>query len=873
MASTRGGGTPTSVGAHLLPAAWLTLDENDNDPTTFLRYVIAALRTVAPEACRDTLALLHSPQRPPHTLLLTTLINDLVLLPQRLILVLDDYAVIRNPMVVEVVTKVVRGFLPQLHLLILTREVGDLPLTYLRVYDAVIEIRSHDLRFSRAETAAYLHRALLEPLADGQVDMLEKQMEGWVAGLKMAVLLQHSGRIAASALHGGTAQQTTVRDFLAAEVLERQPPAVQTFLLKSAVADQFCAALCQALVEPGQREENSKWDARACIQWLVRSDLFVVSLSPQGDWYRYHPLFLSMLRDRGAAALTPAGVQELHRRAAGWYAEQGLIDEAIQHALAANDLPLASAIMWRALPTVLNHEDRPTLERWLGLLPEDFVQVRPELLLIRAWSLQFRWQLPLLAETVRQIELLLEDKNGAGQAASQGEISPDVAAQVAIFCGQAAFLANRPQQAIDALQRARELLLPSATYLRGGTMLYLGISLQASGQFAEAERLLLAHHELCLCKCDGFALRLCLSLCFCYSSQGRLEPARQIAHDMLVQAQNSELPTLQSWAHYFLGWVHYQWNDLTAAQTHFDAVLARRYLANMAVIRAGMSQLALLHDVRGSRHEAWQILDLLTEIDLEHYGREDDATRAMRAWLALRMGDSEAAGQWATAFTTPPANAPLLWLANPHVIKVRILLACGGEADLKAAASLLNELLAIAIATFNIRAEIELLALQAAVLHASGRYDAAVASLRQAVAMAQPGGFVRVFVDTGPQLRAILLRLSQYGLAVRHLLGAFAPNSEPAPAASLHTQGAAHSRSEHTGDDTTARLLVPLTAREMDVLTLLREPLSTKEIARRLGITHATLKRHTINLYGKLSVNTRWDAVTSGERLGYLEPN
>jgi LuxR family maltose regulon positive regulatory protein len=578
-----------------------------------------------------------------------------------------------------------------------------------------------------------------------------------------------------------------------------------------------------------------------------------------------------MLRARVALTFSEGEVQELHRRAAGWYEDQGLSEEAIQHALAAGDILLASAIMWRALPAVLNHEDRPTLERWLGMLPEEFVQAQAELLLIRAWALLFRWQLRPLADAVRQIQLLLEDGAGRGQGAVPTAIPPAIAAQTAIFYGQAAYHANRSQQAIGLLQSALDLLPPTAAYLRGGAVLYLGVSLQASGNFAAAERLLLEQHALYPHKRDGFALRLCLSLCFCYQAEGRLEQIRQVALDMLAQAQDSGLATLQCWAHYFLGLVHYQWNDLTAAQTHFDAVMARRYLANMAAVRAGMSHLALLHQVRGSSDEARRVLEVMAAIDLEHQGREDETTHAMRAWLADLRGDREAAERWANAFTAPPPDAPLLWLANPHVIKARLLLAQGGEANLKEAAASLDKLLAIAAATYNVRAEIELLALRAAVLHGSGHYDAAVASLRRAVMLAQPGGFVRVFVDTGPQLRPLLVRLSQHGLAVRHLLGAFAPGPESTPAAVSPTHGAHNGRSEHTGGDHGAIPVESLTAREVDVLILLREPLSTREIARRLEITQATLKRHTINIYGKLGVNTRWDAVISGEELGYLQ--
>ena len=244
-------------------------------------------------------------------------------------------------------------------------------------------------------------------------------------------------------------------------------------------------------------------------------------------------------------------------------------------------------------------------------------------------------------------------------------------AQIAILHGQEAFYVNRPEQAAGMLQEALRLLSKSSTFLRGGAILYLGVSMQASGQYAAAERMLLEHHERYDDKRDGFALRVCLSLCFIYMAEGRLEQVRQVAYDMLSQAQPRGLATMQSWAHYFLGLVHYQWNDLEAAETHFTAVLDRRYEANMAVVRTGMHLLALVHQVRGHDDEAGRVLDLMCELDLDHQGREDTATRAMRAWLLLLQGDLAAAARWADAFTAPVPDQPIIWSANPYIIKAR----------------------------------------------------------------------------------------------------------------------------------------------------------------------------------------------------------
>ncbi len=265
-----------------------------------------------------------------------------------------------------------------------------------------------------------------------------------------------------------------------------------------------------------------------------------------------------------------------------------------------------------------------------------------------------------------------------------------------------------------------------------------------------------------------------------------------------------------------------------------------------------------------------RVLDLMYELDLDLQGREDVATRAVRAWLLLMQGDLAAAARWADAFAAPVPDQPLLWAVNPYIIKAHILLTRGSEADLVAACQVLSALHAIALRTHNIRAEIEILAMHALAVNLQGRYDQAQTLLRRAVTLAEPGGFVRVFVALGPQLKTMLLRLAQHGVPVRTITAAF-PHDLPHIGSGPNGAGAASSAPTSSAHDSFSDPIVALTAREIDVLALLREPLSTKEIARRLAISPATVKRHTINIYGKLGVSGRWDAVARAEELGHLQ--
>ncbi len=824
--------------------AWLTLDENDGDLIVFLRYFVAALRTVIGDACPETMALLQSPQQPRPGLLCATLINDLARLPTHVILVLDDYSAVRSVAVDGLLDELARNWPQPLHLILITRVNPGLPLPRLRARGMMTEIRSRHLRFSLAETTAYLERALPAPLDQTTTVALQEHCEGWIAGLKLAALSLRAPTSLPdlrSVVAGGAG---FVYEYLVDETLTNLSATLQEFLLKTSIVDPFCPSLCAALLG----DEATRQSAEICIHWLVRADLFITSLDSASEWFRFHHLFREMLSQRLNESLSPAQINELHRRAATWFAKHGLVDEALHHALAADDLELAALLMEEGLPAVLNREDRLTLERWLKLLPEDFVQRHPGLLMLKAWSLQFSWQLGAQARVINQIEALL-DQVDAGRRRL-------LTAQMGVLRGQAAFHGNQAQLAVTRLTEVLPHLPDNWVYARGGAMIYLGVSMHACGDSTAAERLLLTQYEQHEDKGNGFALRLQLSLCFNYAADGKWEQARQTAGEMLRQVKTRELATMQSWAHYFWGLAHFAWNELVAAESHFAEILDRRHTAIAIVVRDGMLQLAFLRHLAGKTAEAWKTVEMVAELDMEQMGREDDATRAMRARLFLMQGDVESAARWVDAFIADPPQQPLLWMTNPHLIRARILTGRQAEGDVETVQHLLSGLLAIAERTFNLRFIIETQALRALNLHLAGDESASQRALRQAVSLARMGGMVRPFVDLGPPMKEMLRRAAQQGADVRRLLAAF-PESQNVS----QTEVAERALQTHPSPSE------PLTRRELQVLTLMGEPLSLKEIAHRLGISYATVKRHTINIYGKLNVNTRWDAVAQGQAL------
>ena len=847
-----------------LPSAWLSLDENDNDLDLFLRYFIAALRTIFNQACELTLDLLQSRQQPPPALLHTTFCNELVALPGEAILVLDDYQFIHDEAVHQLLIELVRHWPNGLHLVLISRIDPPLPLARLRGQGILSEIRNQDLRFTPQETAAYMSQAQLPHLGYSDLHLLEERFEGWPAGLHLAALSLRSADSQESVLSALSSDNPNITGYLVEEVLTQQFSAIHSFLLQSSILDRFNASLCEAVID----EVDAAWNAAACLDWIENSDLFIIPLDDHRDWYRYHHLFQELLQQRLSAEMAPDQVNNLHRRASAWYVEQGMIDEGLHHALAAGDVDLAARQMNAGLSDLLNREDRPTLERWLSLMPEEMIQRRPELLMIRVWAYHFSWRLDLVGQVLQQLEELLDSVGGASLPANELQL---LRGQILLVKAQQAYFSNQSTQAIDLCRQVLMIFSLSWKFVRGGAIFYLGMSLQASGQRLAAERLLLAEFDSHDDKSDGYVLFLLLSLGFIYVHSGQLEQASQIGQLLLQGATRSKITIMKNWGDWFLALVFYQRNELDSAVQHFTQIIGNRFTAQITVYRDAIAGLALIHQIKGEYAEAWQMVASVSQFDLEQRGCEDYRTCSLRARLMLLQGDLEGAGNWLNTLSDLPPDQPLMWLEEPEVTRARILVARGAETGLRPALQILDALEEIADRTHNTRYKIELLVLRALALDAQGDsssdYSAADDVLKQALKLARPGGFLRVFVDLGQPMQKMLRRLAAQGHLVetiRRILSVF-PEVD-------NNLVSSESPLRHLLPDT-SNLVEPLTPRELEVLTLLREPFSIKEIALKLNTSYATARRHTINLYGKLGVHKRWDAVARAIKLGLLPPD
>jgi LuxR family maltose regulon positive regulatory protein len=845
-----------------LPSAWLSLDENDSDLIIFLRYFISALRTIFKDACTETLTLLLAQRQPPQAVINATFSNELEELPGEVILVLDDYHTIHNMEVHNLLRELTLHWPKSLHLVLISRISPPIQLDKYRAKGMINEIRTRDLRFTREETFTYISRSQFALMMQHVLPILEERFEGWPAGLHLATLSIRSATSQESVLRAISSENPNITGYLVDEVLTHQFPAVHSFLLKTSILNRFCASLCEAIIG----ESDTTWNVRACLDWIERSELFIVPLDDHREWYRYHHLFQELLQQRLITEMTPDQLTTLHRLASAWFEEHGLLDEALHHALAIGDLDLAARQIIAGLRDVINHEDRPTLERWLRLLPEEMIQGRPELLMLRAWSLQFAWRLSLQAQVIQRIEEMVD--SGDYKLPSENDLKI-LRGQILLPKAQQAYFSNQQTFSIDLCNQVLAMMPKAWTFVRGGAMIYLGMSMQANGQGQDAERLLLDAFETHSDKNDTYALFVLESLGFIYLNSGQLDKARQITQVLVQRSIHSGLALMKLWGYWILGVVCYHKNELEAAAQYFTQIFENRYIAQISPYRDAVAGLALLYQLKGESSEALQMVNSISQFDMDQSGSEDYRTRSLHARIMLLQGDLEGASNWLHTLPDQVPDQPFMWLEEPLVTRARILLARGGDSNQQLALETLDTLDEIADRTHNTRYKIEILAMRALVLDAQGKINEANSELKQAVDLALSGGFIRVFVDLGKPMQAILVRLSSkdhLAEMIHRILAAFPEADKELVSNEGSIQSVQHPSSGNIA------LPQPLTHRELEVLDLLRGPLSIKEIALKLNIKYSTAKRYTIGIYGKLGVNQRWNAVARAEELNILLP-
>jgi LuxR family maltose regulon positive regulatory protein len=865
ISASAGFGKTTLVGNWIagcgLPAAWLSLDEGDSDITRFLMYLVAALQRVSNNIGVDVLAALQSPQPPQSETILTALLNEIATVPDIFILIIDDYHVVDAKPVDEALAFLLEHMPPRMHLVIATREDPSLPLARLRARGQLTELRAADLRFTPGEAAEFLNQVMGLKLSAEEIAALESRTEGWIAGLQLAALSMQGREDIASFLQAFTGSHRFVLDYLIEEVLQRQPEHIHNFLLQTAILDQFCAPLCNAVTE---RE-----DGKEMLDVLERSNLFTIPLDDQRQWYRYHHLFAEVLQAR-LIDEQPDRVFGLHKRASEWYEQNGSAAEAIRHALAVKDFERATILVELAVPEMRRNRQGATVTElgWLKALPDELIHLRPVLSVAYAYALFGGGELEAVEARLRDAERWLEaTADTAGMIVVDKEAFRRLPGMIALLRTAQALARGDMSETVKNARRVLDVAPKNDYLMLGGAASTLGLATWSSGDLDTARRMIA--DGMANVRRAGYispAIGDAITLADIQIAQGRLHEAMTTYEQGLQWATAPGTPILRGAADMYVGMsnLHYEHNDLQTATQH---LLTSQALGELAGLPQNPYRwCAAMARIRGAQGDLDGALELLEDAERLYDGNFSPnvrplATRKVRVWVAQRrLGEALI---WVREQGLSAEDELSYMKEFDHITLARVLLARyqsdRSDGSISGAVGLLDRLLTAAEQAHRKGSAIEILVLQAIANHTQVNLPAALMSLQHALALAEPEGYIRIFLDEGSSMMQLLREAAAREIMPDYtgkLLAVFEAEKRKSVGKSPLPP--------------TQPLIEPLSQRELEILHLIAQGLSNRQIGERLFLALDTVKGHNRKIFDKLQVQSRTEAIVRARELGLL---
>lgn len=826
------------VAGCLRPTAWLSMDKGDNDPIRFLSYLITALQRIESRIGQGLLGMFQSSQIMPSEAILTALINEVTSIPDHFTLVLDDYHVIDTEPVENILAFLLEHLPPQMHLVIATRMDPNLPLSRLRARNQLTELRVRDLRFTLSEAAGLLNQVMGLSLSPENIAVLENRTEGWIAGLQLAALSMRGHKDSTSFIKSFTGSDHFVLDYLLEEVLHQQSESIQAFLLQTSILDRLCGPLCDAiLLAPSASGQE-------ILEHLEHANLFIVPLDNERRWYRYHHLFADLLRQRLLqTTLSPKGnegmdVAELNRRASVWYENHGMEIEAFHHAVAANDVERAANLMeGKGMPLHFRGAVSPVLN-WLESLPKTVLDSHPSLWVMYASVLSISGQLT-------GVEPKLQAAERAMQGAGPDDKTRNLIGHIAAIRALMAAVQNNVETIITQSRRALEYLDPDNLAVRTATMWKMGWAYQLQGDRTASRQ---AYTEaISNSKASGnniISISATIGLGNIQEAENQLHLAFETYHQALQMIGDSPL-LAASEAHLGLARIYYEWNDLNAAEQHGQQGLQiARQIENNDKFVACYILLARLKLVRGDATGAATILAKAGQSVHQHnFVYQIPGVAAAQVLTMLHQDNLLEAAHIARTYEIPISQA-------------RVYLAQG---DPSAALAALEPVGRHAKEKGWDDERLKVMVLQAVCLYIQGEKDKALPLLADSLTLAEPGGFIRIFVDEGISMARLLSEAAARGIMPDYtgkLLAVFEAENPKCIDKSFVSP--------------VKTLIEPLSQRELEILKLIAQGLSNHEISEKLFLALDTVKGHNRRIYGKLQVQRRTEAVARARELGLL---
>ncbi len=880
-----------------LPVSWLTLDSEDNDLSRFFRYLIGAFQTLQAGLGQEAKDYSQSSMGGGLEVGLTLLVNELSTLSQEFALVLDDFQALENPQALQGIGFLLHYLPSNLHLVIASRSEPALDLAFLRAKGRVVEIGAHDLRFTSAEVERYFQQAVGLQLSRETIQALEERTDGWITSLQMAAISLKNQDDPAKLLRSLQGSAYHLADFLATEILDRQPEEIRQFLLKSSILQTLSGPLCEAVVSPAAQ-------AGYGVQMLNRlehAQLFIAALDDKHEWFRYHPLFADFLRQVELSA-NPGEIPELHKRAAVWLEGHGSLEDAYRHALASRDMEWAADLIERSALAMINAGEMSALTHWIGRLPDEITHKRPSLSMAFAWSLIATNQVDLaqywLEDALQSVNRLEKEEgrapaleNAGSHTAAGGVNLPEIRGGLAVCRSILAMMNGDLKQAGEFSLQAARYLPKESIWLRSFVALDDTITAVLAGDTQKAIEA--SRTALRIARQANNPLVMIIAGCeiaIMQWIQGQLSRAwatLEKAGYLTVGPEGKPHP-MSAFIDIVKGEVLFERGLLEVASD----ILERGYHGTKSIWYlgglGGMTSLARLRQARGDVSGAQELIaEAASKALSKDSSQWDNAlVAALAVRLALQRDDLAAAEQWWIKGGFPDINTAIANEKFPYHIyeyvvlsQARFLLVRGQETaragDLEQAADLLGTLFSEAERLQRAFSQMQILILQAMVQSALA--DArATQTLLCALALGEPEGYRQIFVDEGWRLAGLMDQCR----TVQQESGGHLPSLvfiDSLLAAIQRTptgRASVNAPVEKKASPTTARLEdglpISLSAREMEVLALIAEGKSNQEISAELYLALNTVKRHAYNIFAKLEVKKRTQAVSRARQLGLI---
>ena len=836
------------------PVAWLSLDEGDNDPVIFLAYLIAALQTLAPNIGEGMLAVLQSPQPPPTEPILTALLNEITTLPEDFVLVLDDYHVIEAQPVDRTLGFLLEHQPPQMHLVITTREDPQLPLARLRGRNQLSELRVTDLRFTTAEAAEFLNHVMDLNLSMEDTAALEIRTEGWIAGLQLAAISMQGQIDAVDFIKSFTGSHRFVMDYLVEEVLQQQPKIIQTYSLRTSILDRMCGSICDAiLLSPAGSGQET-------LEYLERANLFIVPLDNMRHWYRYHHLFRDLLHQQLMHKVSVEEIARIHIRASEWLEANGDIAEAFRHALAAADVERAARLAESAWQAMNESFQMSTWLGWVSQLPLSVIRVRPVLCTQIGLAHMDTGNVNASESSLRDAEQCLSLPSSEMIVVEKGQFQT-LPAWIAFARAYNAQSQHRFSDAVKYAEMALDLLPNEDDFMYVQVSTVLSGTHWANGNLDTACKLIDNFIEAS--KQAGnifFAVAGAFGKADILNAQGRLRDVLQTYQQALelAAAHNAEGHTAHH--HLGLGMLYYEMGQDERSAQH----LQRSYeLGGQTTIvdwayRKSLAQ-AQLKESEGDLDSALDLLDEAQRFYIRTPSPNLHPVDAMKAGIYIKQGKLLQAQEWARASGLSLRDAPDYLHEFERLTLARVALAeyqsVHNEQLCRDVLGLLERQLKLAEDQNRLRSRIEILIVQALTFHAKGEAAEALASLEQALTLAESEGYLRIFAAEGKPMAELLSNLDK---------GYLKKYTEKILTVITQLQKI------HPSSVSSYPLIEPLSERELEVLRLVAQGLSNQEITQKLFVALSTVKGHNLRIFAKLGAKSRTEAVARARELGLL---